>query len=47
MGFFMIRPIMKGAFGKVMNGLAYYSETGKSIDVVVPNDDTLQKLTSC
>jgi len=46
MGFFLMRPIMKGAFKKVMSGLAYYSETGKTIGENIPNDGTLEKLIS-
>ena len=39
-----MRPVIKSAFGKVMKGLAYYSETGKAVDENLPSDDSLQKL---
>ena len=46
MGFFLMRPIMKGAFGKVMSGLAYYSETGETVGEKLPSDGMLEKLIS-
>lgn len=44
MGFVLMRPIMKGAFGKVMSGLAYYSGTGNTVGEKLPNDDRLERL---
>ena len=46
MGFFLMRPIMKGAFKKVMSGLAYYTQTGNAVGEELPDDTALEKLTS-
>ncbi len=46
MGFFLMRPVMKGAFGKVMSGLAYYSETGEAVGGKLPDNVMLEKLIS-
>ncbi len=46
MGFFLMRPIMKGAFKKVITGLAYYSETGETVTDKLPPDGTLKSLIS-
>ncbi len=44
MGFFMMRPIMKGAFAKVITGLAYYSKTGEAVTDKLPADSGLKSL---
>lgn len=41
MGQFIIRPVMKGVFKKVMSGLAYHCETGKRIDEKLPEQKEL------
>lgn len=41
MGQFMMRPVMKGVFKKLMTGLAYYCVTGKSIGEKLPNNELL------
>lgn len=46
MWFFLMRPVMKGAFGKVMNGLAYYTETGIAIGEDLPSDGKVEELTA-
>lgn len=44
MGQFVMRPVMKGVFKKVMSGLAYHSVTGERIDDELPSKDKLEKL---
>jgi Polyketide cyclase / dehydrase and lipid transport len=44
MGYFMMRPMMKGVFKKQMSCLAYHSVTGKRIDEELPSDDELAKI---
>ncbi len=44
MGFFMMRPMMKGVFEKQMRCLAYHCVTGKRIDEELPSDDELVKI---
>ncbi|MCK6261777.1 SRPBCC family protein [Vibrio sp. ZSDE26] len=42
MGQFIMRPVMKGVFNKVLSGLAYHCVTGKSIDKDLPEADALK-----
>lgn len=44
MGQFLMRPMMKGVFKKVMSGLAYHSVIGERIDEELPTRDKLEKL---
>ena len=44
MGAFLMRPMMKGVFKKLMTGLAYYVETGELIGEKLPPQSTLSKL---
>jgi Polyketide cyclase / dehydrase and lipid transport len=44
MGYFMVRPMMKGVFEKQMSCLAYHSMTGKRIDEELPSSDELAKI---
>lgn len=41
MGFFMIRPMMKGIIKKVLTGLAYNSATGKLVGEKLPSKEEL------
>ena len=41
MGFFMMRPMMKGVIKKTLTGLAYHSATGKLVGKELPSPDTL------
>lgn len=41
MGFFMMRPLMKGVFKKMSHGLAYHSATGKSVGNKLPSGQEL------
>jgi len=43
-GFFIMRPMMKGVFEKQMKCLAYHCETGKRIDKDLPSNAELNKL---
>lgn len=38
----LLKPMMKGVIGKVVNGLAYYAATGESIDKELPKAQKLQ-----
>ena len=44
MGNFLMRPVMKGVFKKLMTGLAYYCETGNVIGEKLPPQNELSKL---
>ena len=44
MGSLIMRPIMKGAFNKVMTGLAYYCVTGNLISDKMPSKEELSKI---
>ncbi len=44
MGFFLMRPMMKGVFKKLMSGLAYHCITGKRIDEKLPPNKELVKI---
>lgn len=46
LGHFVMRPIMKGAFEKVMSGLACYTASGEIIGDTLPTDNTLERLTA-
>ncbi|MBM7035035.1 SRPBCC family protein [Vibrio ulleungensis] len=46
LGHFVMRPIMKGAFEKVMSGLACYTASGEVIGDALPTDNTLERLTA-
>ncbi len=41
MGFFMMRPMMKGVLKKVLTGLAYHSATGKTVGKELPMRESL------
>ncbi|MCP3922042.1 MAG: SRPBCC family protein [Desulfobacterales bacterium] len=43
-GFFIMRPIMKGVFKKLMSGLAYHCVTGKQINEKLPPNEELAKI---
>ncbi len=47
MGALMIRPIMKGAFRKVMTGWAYHSATGEIVEEKLPSDEALSTVLAC
>lgn len=44
MGHFIMRPVMKGVFKKVMSGLAYYCVTGKPVGKTLPSHEELNKI---
>lgn len=44
LGNVLMRPIMKGAFKKVMSGLAYYSATKNQVNMKLPSNDELEKI---
>lgn len=44
MGQFVMRPVMKSVFKKVMSGLAYHSVTGERIDEEPPSKEKLEGL---
>ncbi len=44
MGFFIMRPMMKGVLEKQMKCLAYHCATGKRIDKELPTDTELNQL---
>ena len=44
MGQFVMRPVMKSVFKKVMSGLAYHSLTGEMIDEELLSKDKIKKL---
>jgi hypothetical protein len=41
MGQFIMRPVMKGVFKKVMSGMAYYAKTGKLVGEKLPSNEEL------
>jgi len=41
MGYFMMRPMMKGIIEKILTGLAYHSATGRVVRNELPSQDTL------
>ncbi|WP_028865606.1 SRPBCC family protein [Psychromonas aquimarina] len=41
MGQFIMRPVMKGVFNKVLSGLAYHCVTGKRVDEKLPASEEL------
>jgi ribosome-associated toxin RatA of RatAB toxin-antitoxin module len=43
LGQFMLRPVMKGVFKKVMSGLAYHCATGQTVAEALPSNDELKK----
>jgi len=43
MGYFMMRPLMKSTFEKLMIGLAYHTVTGKCIEGKLPSKQILQE----
>jgi len=44
MGAFMMKPMMKGLFYKVMTGLAFYCVDGKRLDGELPSKEELAKI---
>ncbi len=44
MGHFIMRPVMKSVFKKVMSGLAYHCATGKVVAKELPSKDELAKI---
>lgn len=44
MGYFIMRPVMRGVFKQLLSGLAYHCETGKRIDKKLPANQELAKL---
>ena len=44
MGHFVMRPVMKGVFNKVLSGLAYHSLTGERIGEQLPPKEELEKI---
>jgi len=44
LGHFVMRPIMKGVFTKVMTGLAFHSATGKILDDKLPKNEDLEQI---
>lgn len=44
MGHFIMRPVMKGVFKKLMSGLAYHCVTGKLVGEKLPANDELRKI---
>ncbi len=44
MGQFIMRPVMKGVFKKVMSGLAYHCATDKRVDEKAPTNEELAKI---
>ena len=44
MGFFLMRPMMKGVFTKVLSGLAYHAATGERIGKELPEKAKLSSV---
>lgn len=42
MGKFLIGPMMKGVFKKIVEGLAYHAATGRTIDTELPDEGELE-----
>lgn len=44
MGQFLMHPMMKGVFNKLLSSLAYHCVTGKPVGEKLPSNDELKKI---